>query len=335
MPINLLTLILVFISMGLLLLGIMILLTAISLLRPPRMTDGRAIFILRRLSPGDLGLRFEDQIFWVRDEKTGERLKIAGWWIGHPHAGGKCVVMIHGYSDAKVGAIAWAPNFHAMGMNILAIDLRAHGESSGRYSTAGYFERHDLNQVLDQLIANRPAEARDIVLFGISLGAAVAAAAAVLRNDLAAVILECPYKSFPDAAMSYGQRLGLPGGLFQRMAIRLAERISGACFSEVRPVDLIAKIPCPLLIVQSRDDLFVSLSDAAAIEAATRSRPEELEPTIYWPVEEAEHVLALPLEPKIYQQVIANFLVQAFQKSLCPIGQVLLSGPNTPFNQTT
>src|SRR5689334_15757365 len=108
------------------------------LLTPSRMSDGKAAYLLKRLSPGHLGLRYELTRFEVRGQRTGDALnadvlngdvlKIAAWWIAHPAAMGKCVVLIHGYGDAKVGAIAWAPMFHAMGYHILAIDLRAHGE---------------------------------------------------------------------------------------------------------------------------------------------------------------------------------------------------------------
>ena len=127
------------------------------LLSPPRMTDGKAAYLLQRLSPGDLQLHFQSIHFAVRDERSGQPLKLAAWWIPHPAAMGKCVVLIHGYGDAKVGAIAWAPLWHSLGYHILAIDLRAHGESEGTQSTAGFFERHDLNQVLDQLL-RRPAQ---------------------------------------------------------------------------------------------------------------------------------------------------------------------------------
>src|SRR5205823_2216703 len=101
--------------------------------------------------------------------------------IPHPKAAGRCAVLLHGYGDAKVGAIAWAPTLHALGFNILALDLRAHGESDGRYCTARYFERHDVSQVIDELKRQRPADVRRVVMFGISMGAAVAAAVAVLR----------------------------------------------------------------------------------------------------------------------------------------------------------
>src|SRR5205814_2391808 len=139
----------------------------------------------------------------VRDEHSGRRLHLTAWWIPAPSPDAdKCVVLIHGYGDAKVGAIAWAPLWHSLGYHILAFDLRAHGESDDAYSTAGYFERHDLNQVLNQLGAERPSETQRLVLFGVSLGAAVALAAVATRDadDIDAIVCECPYADYASPA---------------------------------------------------------------------------------------------------------------------------------------
>ena len=98
--------------------------------------------------------------------------------------------------------------FRSLGFNVLAVDLRAHGDSQGAYSTGGYFEREDLAQVIDQFRALRPEESRQLVVLGASLGAAVVAAAAGERegrDDLAAVILECPFADYPGAIMSHAE----------------------------------------------------------------------------------------------------------------------------------
>ncbi|HSU66123.1 MAG TPA: hypothetical protein VLJ39_04595, partial [Tepidisphaeraceae bacterium] len=82
---------LVLVAVAAILCAATIVLMAWSLTHPPRMTDGRAMAIFRRLSPADLGLAFEETRFQVR-ETSGRALKIAAWWIPHPGADGRCAV---------------------------------------------------------------------------------------------------------------------------------------------------------------------------------------------------------------------------------------------------
>jgi uncharacterized protein len=307
----LLSLVLVLLAVGLLTAGAVILLMARLLLRPPRMTDGKALYLLRRLSPNDLGLEFEPVEFVVRDEQSRRPLRLAGWWIPQANPSSKCAVMVHGYGDAKVGAIAWAPTLHALGFNILAIDLRAHGESGGRYATAGYWERHDLNQVINQLLAERPRQTRQLVLFGVSMGAAVAAATAVMREDLSAVVLECPFLDYRRAVAAHARQIGLPAGLLQRVAMGLAEWMSGANFDAVRPVELIPEIPCPLMIVQSAADPLVEPEHISVIEEAARAHADRGLHTHFWKVDDAYHVEALLGDQELYRQKLEHFFESA------------------------
>jgi uncharacterized protein len=289
---------------------------ALLLLRPKRMTDGRAMLLLRRLSPGDLGMEYEEVSFQVIDECTGRKLKIAGWWMPNGEAGGRCAVIVHGYSDAKVGGIAWAPLLKSLGFAILAIDLRAHGESGGVYSTAGFWERHDLNQVIDQVKLARPAETRQILLFGISLGAAVSAATAVMRNDLLAVILEGPFAVYRHAAFLEADRIGTPGRRFQEPAFRLAQWLSGADFDAVRPIDTIPKVPCPLMVVQAGDDPFLSEDDRAAVRRAVESRGSSQSPSVCWEQPGMHHVVGMRENPQEYRRQIEDFISKALQNTI-------------------
>ena len=308
---NFLTLLLVLLGVGFLLATVTVRLMAIVLLRPPRMTDGRAAWRLKRVSPGDLLLHYSDVKFTVRDEADGRMFHLAAWWIPCPGAVARCAILLHGYGDAKIGSIAWAPTLHALGYHILALDLRAHGESEGRYCTAGFFERHDVSQVIDQLKRDRPEDTRQIILFGISLGAAVAAATAVLREDLAAVVLECPYPDYELAAESHAEILGAPGAGIQRMAFRRAQQVAGADFNAVRPIELIPKIPCPVMVIRSEADVFIDDAHAAMVEEATRSRPAPFGPTVYWNAENAHHVAALYEDPELYKKKVGEFLETA------------------------
>lgn len=311
--IPLISLAIIFFLVGLLLVAIVWFWMAWALVHPPRMTDGKAVYILKRLSPMDLGLDYQNLRFSVTDHHTGRPLNLAAWWIPANPASrqNRCAILIHGYADAKVGAIAWAPMFHELGFHILAVDLRAHGESQGRTTTAGYFERYDLNQVIDQIRQRYPQQTSELILFGISMGAAIVAATAVMRQDLSAVILECPYADFSHAAEAHGRLMGMPLPALQRNSIQLAQVLTGAKFSQIRPTDLIPKIPCPLMVIQSQDDPLVSPSAIADLKSAADSRPPAAGFTDYWLIPNAGHVLGMAGDPQAYFHRVKSFLSRA------------------------
>ena len=311
------TLILILLCALFALLATSLLMMARLLLRPARMSDGKAAYLLKRLSPGDLGLHFQTLEFEVRNSHARQPLKLAAWWIAHPAAMGKCVVLIHGYGDAKVGAIAWAPMWHELGYHILAIDLRAHGESEGRETTAGYFERHDLNQILDQLRAARPADTRTLVLFGISMGGAVALGAAETRDDITAIVLDSPFTEYGHAVFAHARRMNMPFPKLIPLAIRLAQSMSGARFDEVQPIDLISRIKCPLMVIAGECDPFLPAGDLALLEETMSRRQEGV--SRFWKVAEGEHVLSIAADAEAYRERIEAFLKDVIVATKSPV----------------
>jgi pimeloyl-ACP methyl ester carboxylesterase len=301
-PVSFVTLAGVLLGVLLLTCGATVILLAWSFIRPPRMTDGKAAWVLKRLSPGDLGLGFEEVAFDVRDGRTGQTIRIAGWWIAHPRADGRTVLLIHGYADAKVGAIAWAPAWHTLGWNILAIDLRAHGESGGISCSGGYFEREDVSQVIDQLRARRPAETKRLAIFGASFGAAVAVATAALRDDIDALVLDSPPPHFSVAAALNMQRLGAPAGILRRLAVRLAQSVTGAKYDEIAPVKLLPTLSCPVLLIAPELDPLLEHGAAAKLRNALPPSGE------YWSLPETSHLMAFPADPDEYITRLGAFL---------------------------
>src|SRR3954469_8727640 len=163
MPMIALRLILMLLACGVVLLALLVFVMAYFLLRPPRMADAKANWVLRRLTPADIGLNFTPLNFSIRDQQSNRPLKIAGWWVPKDSSN-KTALLLHGYADAKVGALAWAPLFHELGYNLLMPDLRGHGESGGTISSGGFWERHDIGQIIDELHARYPKQSQHLVI---------------------------------------------------------------------------------------------------------------------------------------------------------------------------
>lgn len=308
-PINWFLFILVLLLCGLLLMLLTAALMARALLHPPRMTDARAVWLLKRLSPGDLGLSFAPMSFRVRDEDSQKLLNLAAWWIPSQNTTGRCAILIHGYADAKVGAIAWAPLLHSLGYNILALDLPGHGESDYRPISFGFWERHLVSQVIDQLRIELPDAARSLALYGLSYGAIVAAATAGIRDDITAVVLDSPPPSPHRAESVHYHLLGMPGRPVSTLAIYFAARLSHANWRKIHIADLIQHLRAPLLLIESGRDPFNSPDDLRRIDQAIDGRRKTGRRTDYLFLSHSAHLMGIQTAPE-YAQAIRDFLTR-------------------------
>jgi uncharacterized protein len=283
----------VFLVGGALCWALAVALFAHGLTHPPRMTEGKAVYLLGRLSPADLGMEFEDVKFHISEVGSSNKLFLAGWWIPCDSSA-KTVVMLHGFADAKIGAIAWSEPWRELGYNILAVDLRAHGESDGRLCTAGQLESSDILQLLDQLRAQHPDRAQRIVLFGVSLGAAVVAIVASQREDICAVVLDSPFSSYRDAVMTHAELLRQPAKLIAPAALSLVEKLTGARFDDIAPRRIVPRIKCPVLIIAGGKDSFFD--------------PAAFDPRLVKIFPDAGHLLAYTSTPSEYRRTLKEFL---------------------------
>ena len=305
------SLILQIVTLGIVLLlgaATIVVLIAIGRLRPPRLTDAKAIYILKRLTPLDLGMDFLTCHFTVTHPVTRKPLRLAAWLVQHPQAHGRTVVLIHGYADAKIGAAAWLPLLYRQQVNILLLDLPGHGDSDPSLCTAGFHERHLVSQLLDQFKTQHPESAQQIFLFGISMGSAVALATAHLRRDIAAVIIDSPYSDIRRAHLRHASLFGMPGHPFQAPATWLTEFLLKIHFAEVAPINLIPLCPCPILLIQAGNDYLISPADAQHMRQLIASRPDPQSRSLIIP--SAAHILGLAVNPFAYEQAVSGFITQ-------------------------
>ncbi|MCM8771092.1 MAG: lysophospholipase, partial [Candidatus Omnitrophica bacterium] len=118
------------------------------------------------ITPASLNITFDDVYI-----KTKDNLKINGWFI--PAQDAKYTFLFfHGNAGNLQDRIEKIIIFKELGVNVFIIDYRGYGRSEGRPSEHGLYL--DAQAAYDYLVNQRNFSPNQIILFGESLGTAVA-----------------------------------------------------------------------------------------------------------------------------------------------------------------
>jgi pimeloyl-ACP methyl ester carboxylesterase len=170
------------------------------------------------------------------------------------------IIYLHGIADDRGSAYGVVTRFLPLGFNVVAYDSRAHGRSSGDRCTYGYFEKHDLTRIIDQL-------SRDpVVLIGHSLGAAVALQTAAIEPRVRAVVAASTFSDLRSIATERA-----PFVFSDRMidaAFALAEQQAHFVVDEVSPVRAASAIRVPVLLIHGARDRDTSPVHSERVHAA-------------------------------------------------------------------
>jgi pimeloyl-ACP methyl ester carboxylesterase len=148
--------------------------------------------------PSDFGLRSETVSF---DSTDGVPLK--AWWLpasGTPRA---AVIIAHGIDHTRQVMLPRATFLVHGGYDVLAIDLRGHGESGGSIVSPGLLEARDILGALRYIRSRGNNE--PVALLGVSYGAAASLIAAAESPEIAAVISDSSFLTGKDTSEDIGR----------------------------------------------------------------------------------------------------------------------------------
>lgn len=115
-----------------------------------------------------------------------------------PHQTNRYVIISHGVTETKINSIKYANLFLARGFNTLIYDHRRHGESGGKTTSFGHYEKFDLKTVVDWLKTEIGPDL-ELGIHGESMGAATMLLYAGLLEDGADFyIADCPFSDFKE-----------------------------------------------------------------------------------------------------------------------------------------
>ena len=104
------------------------------------------------------------------------------------------IVLLHGYLQTKSYVVPWAIRLAEAGYRCAVVDLRGHGDSTGKHISFGAFESRDISRVIDDL-GRRGWDVSHVGLFGVSYGASVALLTAGNDPRVTSVVAFEPFAS--------------------------------------------------------------------------------------------------------------------------------------------
>jgi len=225
------------------------------------------------LTPDKLGLAYQEVRF-----KTRDGLELYGWFLPAKGPAAGTIMQLHGNAEnisTHFTSLAWMP---ARGFNVFTFDYRGYGASEGDPTLEGV--QIDIDAAMQALLARNDIDRDRIVMYGQSLGGALAAyyvAQSPYRDRLHALILESAFSGYVDVV-----REKLADHWFTWPFQWIPQLTVDDRFS---PLPVMAKIsPLPVLILHGDQDRVVPVQDGERLYAAA------LEPKQLWIVPGAGHI---------------------------------------------
>ncbi|MBI4505613.1 MAG: alpha/beta hydrolase [Chloroflexi bacterium] len=196
-------------------------------------------------TPAQRGLGYEE--VWLT---ASDGVRLHGWFVPGPRD--LVWLWLHGNGgniSHRVENIAFIQR--RLGASVFIFDYRGYGLSEGRPSEDGLYR--DADAALAYLRIRPDLDARRVVLFGRSLGTAVAVDLAA-RERVLGLILESPLTSIP----------GLARALYPFLPLEPLLRTRYDALAKI------GRVAAPLLVIHSRDDEVIPYQQGQALFAAAR-----------------------------------------------------------------
>lgn len=191
-------------------------------------------------TPKSIGLDYE-QI----ELNTEDAQRLDAWFIPAENAQGT-LLFCHGNAGNISHRLDSIRQFHALGLSVFIFDYRGYGNSSGNPSEEGTYT--DAKAAWQYLTDTRQIPDNEIIIFGRSLGGAIATDLAV-KTSPKALIIESSFTSVPDIASHH----------YSFFPVRLLSRY-------IYPAgDNIQRINAPVLIIHSPNDEIIPYSHGKAL----------------------------------------------------------------------
>ena len=178
-----------------------------------------------------------------------------GWWIPADQPDAPTLLYFH-HNAINIGAnVSQALQFHELGYNVFLFDYRGYGNSSGPFPTESRVYE-DAQAAWNYLTQTRNIPPPQIIIYGHSIGGAVATDLAAKQPEASALIVQSSFTSIKDMT----KRLGL----YWVLPVEWMLKQKFESLAKMPQVDM------PVLIINGTNDIQIPVSMGERLfEAAT------------------------------------------------------------------
>ena len=222
-------------------------------------------------------------------------------WYGGKDSTRSCVIFFHGYTANKSVLLHEATRFRQWGYNVLLIDFRGHGKSSGSSTSFGVDETEEVEKAC--AFARSEGNSR-IILYGSSMGS-VAVLKTVAENKVhpAAVIADMPCGSLHDHLKARARVVGLPSEPFSFFVTFWTGMEKGYNGFANNACSYAGKVNCPVLQQWGEKDRYVTREETDRIFKSIASLQKKL---VVYP--NADHESLAQADPLRWEKEVGGFV---------------------------
>ncbi|MBQ8159932.1 MAG: alpha/beta hydrolase [Clostridia bacterium] len=221
-------------------------------------------------------------------------------YIQNPAPSDRYIIISHGYTDNRFGALKYGKMYLDLGFNLIVYDLRGHGLNEPTFCTYSARERKDLKCLIEDSRSRYP-DAQKLGLHGESLGAATSVAVLEFRPQVDFVVADCGFSDIAPVLKGGLRGMHLPEWLVDVASI-CAKTQYGYSFSEMRPVESLRGNTVPMLLIHGAEDDFILPEHSRIMMEATEGTAE------MYLVQGAGHAMSILTDPAQYAAHVASFL---------------------------
>lgn len=190
-------------------------------------------------TPSLYQLTYQD--VWISiSNKSGKANSLHGWLIPAQQRNAPVILYFH-HNAVNIGAnISQALQFHKLGYSVFLFDYRGFGQSEGMFPTESQVYE-DAQVAWNYLTQERQIVPSQIVIYGHSVGGAIAIDLAARHPEAAALVVQSSFTSMRDMSKRFGFYWLLPVELLLKQRFESLEKMKS--------------IEIPVLIITGTEDI--------------------------------------------------------------------------------